>query len=408
MTTPPAKSDAALFEVGITRRAARRIEAGVLWVFSNEVEHRGGDLPAVHLCRFTHGGRAVACGYFNRHSLIAGRVLARGPELDLDVLIPKRLRDSFFRRRSMVSGGAVRLVFSEADLLPGLVVDFYPPYAAVQSTTAGMDLLLPLFLERLPGMVEGLFGLRLRGLVLRCDADVRRLEAVERFNRVCFGDPDRLAAAILEEEGVCYVADLIDGQKTGFFLDQRENRRFLASQVAERPGARVLDLCCYSGGWGLRALAAGAGHVTFVDQSREALDLLQQGLAANRVAAGRARAVQQDVFDFLAADPEAYDMVVADPPAFVKARRNLAQAARAYQKLNRLAWRRLKPGGVLITCSCSHHLSPADFIALLSAAVAKEEGVAQVIYRGGQAEDHPLLLSMPETGYLKCVGLRRI
>lgn len=408
MATDCLKADAALPEVGITGRAARRIDSGVLWVFSNEVEHRADDLPAVHLCRFTHGGRVAACGYFNRHSLIAGRVLARGAEPDLEALVLKRLQEAFLRRRPMASGGSLRLVFSEADLLPGLVVDFYPPHAVVQSNTAGMDLLLPILLERLPGMVEDVFGARLQGLVLRCDADVRRLEAVEMFNRVCFGDPERLAAAVLDEDGVRYVADLIDGQKTGFFLDQRENRRFLASQVAERAGARVLDLCCYSGGWGLRALAVDAGHVTFVDQSREALDLLQQGLAANRVAHGRTAAVQQDLFDFLAADTASYDVVVADPPAFVKSRRNLTQAARAYQKLNRLAWRRLKPGGVLITCSCSHHLSPADFITLLSAAVAKEDGLAQVIYRGGQAEDHPLLLSMPETGYLKCVGLRRI
>jgi 23S rRNA (cytosine1962-C5)-methyltransferase len=408
MATQGLKADATLPEVGITGRAARRIDSGVLWVFSNEVEHRADDLPAGHLCRFTHGGRVVACGYFNRHSLIAGRVLACGAEPDLEALIVKRLQEAFLRRRPMASGGAVRLVFSEADLLPGLVVDYYPPHAVVQSNTAGMDQLVPILLERLPGMVEAVFGTRLQGLVLRCDAGVRRLEAVGLFTRVCFGDPGRLAAAALEEDGVRYVADLIGGQKTGFFLDQRGNRRFLKSQVAARAGARLLDLCCYSGGWGLQALKAGAAHVTFVDQSREALDLLQQGLDANRVEPGRATAVQQDVFDFLAADPAAYDVVVADPPAFVKSRRNLAPAARAYQKLNRLAWRRLKPGGLLITCSCSHHLSPADFIALLAAAVAKEGGLAQVIYRGGQAEDHPLMLSMPETGYLTCVGLRRI
>ncbi len=408
MATQKLNADASLPEVGISSRAARRIDSGVLWVFSNEVEHRGEDLPAAHLCRFMHGGRVVASGYFNRYSLIAGRVLARGAEPDVEALVVKRLQDAFLRRRRMVSGGALRLVFSEADLLPGLVVDTYPPYAVVQSNTAGMDLLVPMLLERLPGMVEEVFGTRVQGLVLRCDAGVRRLEAVDMFTRICFGDPQRLAAASLEEDGVRYVADLTGGQKTGFFLDQRENRRFLASQVCKLAGARILDLCCYSGGWGLRALQAGAAHVTFVDQSREALELLQQGLAANHVAPGRAAVVQRDVFDFLAADPARYDVVVADPPAFVKSRRNLAQAARAYQKLNRLAWQRLTPGGLLLTCSCSHHVSPTDFVTVLAAAVAKEGGLAQVIYRGGQAEDHPLLLSMPETGYLKCVGLRRI
>ena len=408
MGNPGLNADAALPEVGISSRAARRIDFGVLWVFSNEVQTRAEDLPAVHLCRFTQARRVVACGYYNRHSLIAGRVLARGDEPGLGAVLIRRLREALLRRKPGASSGALRLVFSEADLLPGLVVDYYPPYAVLQSNTAGMDLLLPIVMELLPGMIADVFAAPLQGLVLRCDAGMRRLEAVDLFNRICFGDPERMAAAPLVEDGVRYVADLIGGQKTGFFLDQRENRRFLESHVRTLAAARVLDLCCYSGGWGLRALKAGAAHVTFVDQSREALQLLQQGLAANQVDPGRAAVVRRDLFDFLAADMAAYDVVVADPPAFVKSRRNLAQAAKAYQKLNRLAWRRLKPGGLLMSCSCSHHLSPADFMALLTTAVAKEGGAAQVIYRGGQAQDHPRLLSMPETDYLKCVGLRRI
>ncbi len=408
MTTPDSPAGVPLPEIHISRRAARRVAAGVLWVYSNEVERRDPALPAVHLCRFVHGGRKVAAGYFNQHSLIAGRVLARGEEPDLEAAVLRHLRAAVVRRTPSAPAEALRLVFSEADRLPGLVVDYYPPYAVLQSSTAGMDLMVPMLSERIPGMINDLLGARIEGLVLRCDAGVRRLEAVERFSRVCFGDPERLAAAAVAEDGVRYVADLVGGQKTGFFLDQRENRRFLARCVRARPGARVLDLCCYSGGWGLRALCEAAGHVTFVDQSREALRLLQAGLEANRVSSGRARVVAQDVFDFLAADTARYDVVVADPPAFVKSRRNLAQALKAYQKLNRLAWRRLAPGGLLITCSCSHLLSPEEFLVLLGRAVAQEEGMAQVVYRGGQAGDHPLLLSMPETGYLKCTGLRRI
>ncbi len=408
MTTPDASPRDSLSEVHISRRAAQRVAAGVLWVYSNEVEHRDPALPAVHLCRFVHGGRKVASGYFNRHSLIAGRVLARGDEPNVEAAVLRHVQAALLRRIPVAAAGALRLVFSEADLLPGLVLDYYPPYAVLQSSTAGMDLMLPMLSERIPGMIADHLGVRPEGLVLRCDAGVRRLEAVERFSRVCFGDPERLAAAVVDEDGVRYVADLLGGQKTGFFLDQRENRRFLARCLRARAGARVLDLCCYSGGWGLRALREGAAHVTFVDQSREALRHLQAGCAANQVAPGRVRVVEQDVFDFLAADVGAYDVVVADPPAFVKSRRHLAQALKAYQKLNRLAWRRLAPGGLLITCSCSHLLSPEAFLALLGRAVALEGGMAQVIHRGGQAGDHPLLLSMPETGYLKCAGLRRI
>jgi 23S rRNA (cytosine1962-C5)-methyltransferase len=217
-----------------------------------------------------------------------------------------------------------------------------------------------------------------------------------------------LARAEVCEEGVRYAADLVAGQKTGFFLDQRVNRLHFGVRVQEMASGRVLDLFCYSGGWGLRALKAGAAHVTFVDESRDALSTVERGLAANGIAPERAQVHHGDVFDFLARCEDSYDAMVSDPPAFVKSRKNLPQAVKAYQKLNRLAWRRLKPGGVLFACSCSHHLAESDFLSLLAEAVAKEQGLAHLIYRGSQAEDHPVLLSMPETSYLKCLGLRKL
>jgi 23S rRNA (cytosine1962-C5)-methyltransferase len=217
-----------------------------------------------------------------------------------------------------------------------------------------------------------------------------------------------MARAQIQENGVFYTANLVAGQKTGFFLDQRDNRLQLGAWVRDMGGGRVLDLFCYSGGWGLRALHAGAQHVTFIDQSRDALHLVERGLAANRAPAEKAVLHGGDVFEFLGSDATMYDVVVADPPAFVKSRKNRSKAVKAYQKLNRLAWRRLRPGGILCTCSCSHHLAESDFLSLLATAVGKEGGLGQIIYRGGQAKDHPVLLSMPETAYLKCVGLRKL
>jgi 23S rRNA (cytosine1962-C5)-methyltransferase len=237
---------------------------------------------------------------------------------------------------------------------------------------------------------------------------VRRLEAVDSFRRVAFGDPAAMAQAEVQEDGVRYAADLIGGQKTGFFLDQRANRLQFGSLVRQMPSGRVLDLFCYSGGWGLRALKAGAAHVTFVDESRDALELVKRGLAANGIAPERTELHRGDVFDFLARQQDSFDAVVADPPAFVKSRQNLPQAIKAYQKLSRMAWRLLKPGGVLFACSCSHHLAESDFLSLLAEAVAKEHGLAHLIYRGGPAPDHPVLLSMPETSYLKCLGIRKL
>jgi 23S rRNA (cytosine1962-C5)-methyltransferase len=394
--------------VEITPRAARRLAGGYLWVYSNEIQGREDQPSAAYWCRFTRDRRTVAIGYFNRHSLIAGRAVAFGEVGDTRQLMVDRLRRAFARRRPLPAGQAARLVFSEADLLPGLVVDFYPPYAVIQSTTAGMDIMLPLVEEIMAGAIQEVLGVPLLGVVLRCDSGVRQLEAVEPFNRVAFGEAEAMSRAEVLENGVRYAADLVAGQKSGFFLDQRDNRQHFGARVREIGAGRLLDLFCYSGGWGLRALHEGAQHATFVDQSREALQLVERGLSANRIPAEKATLHGGDVFEFLVRDTSLYDAVVADPPAFVKSRKNLPKALKAYQKLNRLAWRRLRPGGILFTCSCSHHIAESDFLRLLAAAVEKEGGLAHIIHRGGQAQDHPMLLSMPETAYLKCVGLRKV
>jgi 23S rRNA (cytosine1962-C5)-methyltransferase len=394
--------------IEITSRAARRLAGGYLWIFSNEIVPREGLPQTACWCRFARNGNTVAIGYFNRHSLIAGRALAYGEKGDIQQLMIERLRQAFARRRPFAMGQAVRLVFSEADLLPGLVIDYYPPYAVIQSNTAGMDLMLPLLEEIAAEVLEEALEAKIEGLVVRGDSAVRQLEGIASFTRVSFGDRDAMAQAQIQENGVCYAADLMAGQKTGFFLDQRDNRLQLDTWVREMGGGRVLDLFCCSGGWGLRALHAGAHHVTFIDQSRDALHLVERGLHANRVPAEKAALHGGDVFAFLGSDASIYDVVVADPPAFVKSRKNLSKAVKAYQKLNRLAWRRLRPGGILFTCSCSHHLAESDFLGLLTAAVEKEGGLAHIIYSGGQAKDHPVLLSMPETAYLKCIGLRKL
>ncbi len=396
-------------EIEITPRAARRVAAGHLWIFADEVATEGPRDRPVFWCRFRGDGSSVGWGYMNRRSLIAGRLLARGQEEErLEALLERRLLQAIGRRLPLAPNRATRLVFSEADFLPGLVVDFYPPYAVLQSHTAGIDLVLSLLEALLPAALERAGGVRLAGLVIRADQPVRDLEAAERFRRVVFGDPQALRTAWVEEEGLRYAADLLEGQKTGFFLDQRENRLRFEEAVRQVPGARVLDLFSYSGGWGLRALRAGAARVVFVDESREALDLLERSLAANNLPRGRAVLCRADVLSFLARDAGRYEFVVSDPPAFAKSRKNLPQARRAYRKLNRLAWRRLEPGGILFASSCSRLVPENEFLAILAAACSRERDVAHVVYRGVQAPDHPVLLSMPETAYLKCIGLQKV
>jgi 23S rRNA (cytosine1962-C5)-methyltransferase len=261
--------------------------------------------------------------------------------------------------------------------------------------------------ELIPEVFHSVFGGSMGALVVRADTGIRTLEGVSAFTKIVFGETEAVRSGTFSEGDVRYAADFLEGQKTGFFLDQRENRHYLRHSGCAR-GAHVLDLFCYSGGWGLSALKGGASHVTFVDESMAALELVKKGLALNGIDPARANFVQADAFDFLEADQNTYDVVVADPPAFVKSKKNLPQAIRAYEKCNRLALRRLKEKGLLLTSSCSYHLSAAEFVEVVQGAFGKESVAGHVVYQGRQAADHPILLSMPETNYLKCLGVRKI
>jgi len=304
--------------------------------------------------------------------------------------------------------GSARLVFSEADLIPGLIADFYSGAVVLQSNTAGMDKVLAIIESILP-QVLGQCGVgSLDALISRGDSSIRRLEGVENFRRVRCGAESRVRNWTVREDNILYSADLLEGQKTGFFLDQRENRRFLGRLMAERPNASVLDLYCYSGGWGIRALKSGASHVTFVDQSQDALDRVKAGLELNQIPESRTIMQRQDSADFLETASGQFDVIIADPPSFAKSQKALPQALRAYEKLNRLCWKRLKPGGILLSCSCDYHVAEPEFVNVVKTAVSKEAGLGQIIYRGTQAQDHPVLLSMAETGYLKCLGIRKL
>jgi 23S rRNA (cytosine1962-C5)-methyltransferase len=277
----------------------------------------------------------------------------------------------------------------------------------IQSNTAGIDRVLPLLSETLVRLIEKEMDASVKSIVWRQDANIRTLEGVPMSSRAEKGDEADLHRWFFRESDLAYCADLLDGQKTGFFLDQRENRNFLEEWTKKRPTGRVLDLFCYSGGWGFRALKSGAASVTFVDQSKPALGLVKAGAERNKFAADRYQTVAADVFDYLSEPSEPFDVVVADPPAFVKTKKDLPQGQKAYERLTRAAWRRIKPGGLLLISSCSFHLSEPDFLDLLRDSVGREPGLAHLVYRGRQGADHPMLLSMPETRYLKCLGLSK-
>lgn len=397
-----------LATVQISDRAGTRIERGHLWVFSNEVQKAPPELPLGSLCRFTANGRTVGTGYYNAHSLIAGRVLAREAIDDMEGLVAYRLKRALSQRAPLEAQEAARLVYSESDFLPGFVIDVFASTAVVQSNTAGADQLLPMVEAALPAVFQDVFKRPLIGLVVRADAPIRKLESVEPFVRVTKGEPAAMRDVAFQEGGVTFSADLLEGQKTGFFLDQRDNRDHLAWRLEGASTARVLDLFCYSGGWGLRALKSGIEHATFVDESEAALELVARGMKANGFSEARGRRVPRNAFDFLQSDHDHYDVVVSDPPAFAKSKKDVGAATRAYEKLARLAWRRVKPGGLLVACSCSYQVSEEEFERAVALAIGKEKGLAQIAHRGAQASDHPVLLSMPETRYLKCLVLKKV
>jgi 23S rRNA (cytosine1962-C5)-methyltransferase len=287
-----------------------------------------------------------------------------------------------------------------------LIVDQYktPDHQTIlvaQSTTAGMDSAIDDWSE----IILDIF--KPDAFIARGDSSIRTLEGVKPFKKIFKGHEGKLQSeGALIEYDVLYAADFLNGQKTGFFLDQRENRKHLKDHAR---GKRVLDLCCYSGGWGLAALKGGANHVTFVDQSADALNLVHRGLKLNGFStdAPTVNLIEADIFEYLEKSRDYFDIVVSDPPAFVKSKKNLPQAIKAYQKLNSLALKRINPeGGLLYTCSCSYHLSEEEFLKIVANSVRWHGNAGKVILSSGQGLDHPWIINRPESRYLKCACIQ--
>jgi 23S rRNA (cytosine1962-C5)-methyltransferase len=379
----------------------RRVRAGHPWIFSNEIERvegapADGDVVEVADTRGAFLGR----GYYNRRSLIAARLLTRRrDEIDLDLFV--RRLERAVRYRAVVAPGveALRLVHGEADQLPGLVVDRYGDWLAVQVLTLGMETRA----EQLREAIERV--LAPRGVVRVADSPLRRLEGLDLERTTWWGEvPDRIE---LVQDGFTIEVNLLEGQKTGLFLDQRENRRLAEARGA---GRRVLDLFCYQGEWALHAARGGATAVLSVDSSAPALEAARRNAERNGLA-DRIGFRQGDCFDVvrqLERAGERFGLVIADPPALIKSRAAIAAGARAYRELNRAAMMTLEEGGVLITCSCSHHLEDDLFKQVLREASRAAHRPFRVLAWTGEAPDHPQLLAVPETHYLKCAVLQAL
>ncbi|HEY0021297.1 MAG TPA: class I SAM-dependent rRNA methyltransferase [Longimicrobium sp.] len=379
----------------------RRLRAGHLWVFSNEV-----DVRATPLTDFEPGepaevqdarGAPMGTAYVNPRSLIAARLVSRQRNRPLDGdLLRRRLARALALRESVFPGPYYRLCYGEGDGLPGLVVDRFGPHLVAQVTTAGMERVLDDLVQALRDTVAP------ESLLLRNDTSGRALEGLEPYVRPAFGDVPEVLS--LEENGVRFQVP-VSGQKTGWFYDHRMNRARMGAYVR---GRRVLDVFSYVGGWGVQAAAAGASSVVCVDASAPALEWVGRNAELNGVA-DRVSAVRGDAFDVLGrmvADGERFGAVVLDPPAFIKRKKDAQAGAEAYRRANQLAMELLEPDGILVSASCSYHLHRDGLMDAMLRASRRLGRDLQVLEEGHQGPDHPVHPAIPETAYLKAFVAR--
>ncbi|MBI4396117.1 MAG: class I SAM-dependent rRNA methyltransferase [Elusimicrobia bacterium] len=370
----------------------RRIRRGHLWVFSNEIQTVPPNVAAGDVVHFyTAREEFLGTGYYNPHSLIAGRVLDRHPvEVD-EAFFEGRLRRAMDWRKTLYSdnSSAYRWVFGESDDLPGLVIDRYGDVCAIEAYSAGIDKLLPTIVKA----VKTIFPWK--AVVLRNDVAPRRLEHLEESVQVLEGTID--TPHWFETNGLRVGADLLKGQKTGFFFDQRSNR---AAVAAHASGKKMLDLFCHTGGFSLWAAKAGASSAVGVDDSEAALEIARLNAEANKFQS-LMTFEKADVFDWLALSKDLFDIVVVDPPNFVPSKKQLPAAIEAYIRLNMLALKRVKGDGLLASAVCAQHVGRDDFRQILARAAYAAGRRARLIFWGSQAPDHPIRLAMPETEYLK-------
>lgn len=376
----------------------KRVRSGHPWIFSNELQAVPPLAPGIIVAVDDPGGEPMGLGYYNPHTLIAVRWLQRGGDELPERWVEERIERAVERRRALYPGeDCARLIFGEADGLPGLVADRYGSSLSVQVLTAGMERLRPRVEETLRSLIEP------EVLVRRDDSPMREMEGLPRSVQVV--PEGARAEAPVDYLGLELYVPLEEGQKTGLFLDQRENVKRFVSLLS--PGAVVLDNFCYQGVWGMAALKAGAAACDFVDASMTACERVEAALRANGL---RSSTVHNgDAFDVLTGlrrDGRRFDAVVCDPPAFAKSKKHLAEALKAYQRLNEMAMGLVKPGGLLVSCSCSHHVSREDFREVLRAAAVRSHREAQLLDFHGAAPDHPVVLSFPEGDYLKAAFLR--
>ena len=381
----------------LKKNEERRLRAGHIWIFSNEVDNKATPLTA-----FAPGqaaviedakGQVLGTGYVNPHALICARLVSRDPRYVLDQsLLTHRLNIALALRERFFAEPFYRLVFGDADALPGLVVDRYGDVLVVQITTAGMERVKDEILAALSKVI------RPTAIWLRNDSSIRALEGLPSYSEAAFGDMPETVELV--EHGLRFEVPLRTGQKTGWFYDQRMNRARLRAYAK---GARVLDIFSYLGGFGLHAAAAGATEVVCADSSATAVAGIKRNAELNGLSE-RVKIEQGDAFDLLRrlrTERERFDIVVLDPPALIKRKKDIKEGTLAYRRLNQMAMQVLGKDGILVSCSCSYHLARESLRDVLLQASRHVDRFLALIEEGHQAPDHPVHPAIPETAYLK-------
>ncbi len=380
-------------KIYLKKNEERRIKIGHLWVFSNEITDvdgnpENGDLVEV----FDSKKNFLGTGFYNKNSLIAVRILSDEKILDLKELFQNRLDNAFNLRKNLYpQRNSFRLVFSESDFLPGLIIDKYNNTFVLQIYSFGMEKNIGLIVDILKNDFSA------ENIFTKNEEYFRKLEGLPIEDKIYFGEK---ISEVISDGSIKYKIDFEKGHKTGFYFDQSDNR-FFVERFAK--GKSVLDAFCNSGGFGLHAAKAEASSVTFVDSSSNEIENAKQNFRLNELSTD-SDFIVSDVFDYLEScinQKKYFDIVMIDPPAFAKNRKSVPVAKKGYEKLNRLALQLLNGNGFLVTSSCSHHISEDDFLQVINQSAVRTGKKVQLVYFNGASMDHPQLPAMPETNYLK-------
>lgn len=392
-------ADTSYKPVFLKPRRDKSVRAFHPWIFSGAIDRLDSDLAKGDLVKvYSSGQELLGVGYFNPESQIAIRMLSfRDQAIDVSFFVhrmeqAKELRKNFITAET----NAYRCIHSEGDFLPGLMVDRYENWLVTQFLTAGMEKLKPVVLEAMEKVFEP------KGIFERDDAHARRLEGLKHQQQVLSGEepPPQIE---IEEYGHKFLVDVKNGQKTGFFLDQRENRKLVAPQAE---GKRVLDCFAYTGAFSIYAARSGAKSVTSVESQAQAVKMLEANLKLNGVTSECSRFYCEDVFDFLRRSNETYDLIILDPPAFCKRKSQIHEAGQGYKDINLNAIKHLAPGGILFTSSCSSFIDADLFQKIVFGAAADAGREVQIIQKTSHAFDHPINIYHPEGEYLKGLLLK--